>query len=194
MPVFVFMMAVNENDDDRRPMGDGVGIGPQIGMPGDPRENRIVAQVWALVEPVCREEGLELVFVEYQRESAGRVLRLYVDRPHGVTLSECVAVSRQISDLLDVHMDDAGPYSMEVSSPGSDRPLGRMSDFERFEGEDVVIKTVAPIDGQKNFKGVLESLIGQGVRIKTAVRSVDIPFAEIRKARLLNYNGEGRCS
>jgi ribosome maturation factor RimP len=188
------MTEVNDHEDDRRPTGDDAGIGPQIGMPGDPRESRIVLQVWALAEPVCREEGLELIFVEYQRESAGRVLRLYVDRPQGVTLSECVAVSRQVSDLLDVHLDDAGPYSMEVSSPGSDRPLGRTADFDRFEGEEAVIKTIAPIDGQKNFKGVLEGLVGQEVRITTPARSIDIPLAQIRKARLLNYNGEGRCS
>ncbi|MFZ7126096.1 MAG: ribosome maturation factor RimP [Desulfobacterales bacterium] len=164
-----------------------------VGLPGTPREERVVLEAWRLAEPLCVEEGLELVFIEYRREAGGRVLRLYVDRQSGVSLEDCVAVSRQLGDLLDVHLEDLGPYRFEVSSPGSDRPLGKRSDFERFKGEEIRIRTLEAIDGQRNFKGILEGLVKDRVRIRTGEGALEIPLKEISKARLVNYNGEGRC-
>lgn len=191
--LFFRIMASTLQGENVGTQSENTGEAQQIGLPGTPRENRVVIQVWELVEAVCKDDGMELVFVEYRREAAGRVLRLYVDRPGGITLDDCVAVSREISDLLDVHLEDVGPYRLEVSSPGVDRPLGRPSDFERFKGEEVRIKTTVPIDGQKNFKGVLEDLIDNRVRVDLGDRCMEIPLAEISKARLVNYNGEGRC-
>lgn len=186
-------MAVTRQEENAGNRSDNAGETQQIGLPGVPRENRVVIQVWELVGPVCKDEGLELVFVEYRRETGGRVLRLYLDRQDGITLDDCIAVSRQISDLLDVHLEDVGPYRLEVSSPGTDRPLGKPSDFERFKGEQVRIKATVPIEGQKNFKGVLEGLINNRVKVDMGDRGVEIPLEEISKARLVNYNGEGRC-
>ena len=97
-------------------------------------EQKIVKQVWALAEPLCESEGLELIQVEYQRESNGRILRLYVDKPDGIIIDDCIAVSRQMGDILDVHLEDVGPYSLEVSSPGAERPLARKRDFAKFKG------------------------------------------------------------
>ncbi|MCP4111224.1 MAG: ribosome maturation factor RimP [Desulfobacteraceae bacterium] len=157
---------------------------------------------------------MELVHVEYQRETGGRVLRIYIDGPGGVTLDDCVGISRQLSDLLDVSLEDSDaeenePYSLEVSSPGTERPLGKESDFERFKGSIAKIKT-APSDGtgnsrpqkQKTYKGVLlgisetPQISGQVseqnsqspeifVNLLVNEETVSIPFREITRARLV---------
>ena len=121
-------------------------------------KEKIIAQVKDLIEPLCEAEGMELVHIECQREAGGKILRLYIDRPGGVTLDDCGHISRQSSDLLDVYLENAGPYSLEVSSPGPNRPLGKKLDFERFKGNRVNIKTAQPIDGKQKFKGVLMSI------------------------------------
>ena len=94
--------------------------------------NPIVERVWQLAQPLCASEGVELVHVEYQREQGGRTLRLYLDKPGGVTLDDCAGISRHLGDLLDVSLETAASYRLEVSSPGSKRPLGRLEDFKRF--------------------------------------------------------------
>ncbi|MGI9570714.1 MAG: ribosome maturation factor RimP, partial [Desulfobulbia bacterium] len=82
------------------------------GETGSKREKHIINQVEALAKPLCAGENLELVHIEYQRESAGRILRVYIDRPEGVALDDCVNVSRQLNDLLDVQLDNIGPYNL----------------------------------------------------------------------------------
>ena len=123
------------------------------------KEKQIASQVWNAAEPLCLDEGMELVFLEFRREAQGRVLRLYIDKEGGVTLDDCALISRQLSDILDVTIEDIGPYSLEVSSPGVNRPIGRLEDYNRFKGQRVHIKTRQPIDGRKNYRGVLRGLI-----------------------------------
>jgi len=94
---------------------------------------KIADQVSALAKPVCESEGLELIYVEYQRESAGRILRLYIDKPEGINLKDCVVISRQMTDIIDVNLDDIGPFNLEVTSPGPSRPLASNEDFEKFK-------------------------------------------------------------
>ncbi len=92
--------------------------------------NPLLPDIWRIAEPLCLSEGLELVHIEFQREQAGRTLRLFLDKPGGVTLDDCVNISRQLSDLLDVSLDEeTPPYNLEVSSPGVPRPLGKISDL-----------------------------------------------------------------
>ena len=86
-------------------------------------EQKVAGLVRSLAEPLCDSEGLELVHVEFQRESGGRILRLYIDKPDGIKLDDCVGVSRQINDILDVNLEGLGPYSLEVTSPRPERPL-----------------------------------------------------------------------
>ncbi len=162
---------------------------PVVGATANP----IVSRVWQLTEPLCLGEGMELVHVEYQREPAGRILRVYMDKPGGVTLDDCVNVSRQLSDILDVGLDTQAAYRLEVSSPGLQRPLGRLSDFERFSGCRAKIRTAKPIDGQKNFTGALAGIEGLSVRIEMDNQTKDIAFDNITKAHLLNYNGDMPC-
>ena len=153
----------------------------------------IAGKVRRLAEPVCESEDAELVHVEYQREASGRVLRIYIDKAGGVKLEDCVKISRQLGDLLDVYLETGHPYSLEVSSPGPNRPLGKESDFEKFIGCEVKIKTCRFLDGQKNFKGVLLGLSEGEVKLTVNDKKVAIPFQEIQKARLINFNGEDTC-
>ena len=153
----------------------------------------IVAQTKGLAQRLCEAEGMELVHVEFQREAGGRILRLYIDQPGGVTLNDCVNISRQMGDLLDVNIENAGPYNLEVSSPGTDRPLSKEIDYDRFKGNIASIKTTKPIGGQKNFKGVLSGISGGVVSLLVEDGTVAIPLQEITRARLVDYHGEGQC-
>jgi ribosome maturation factor RimP len=150
------------------------------------KEQKVIQQVWSLAEPLCSAEGLELIQVEYQRESAGRVLRLYVDKPEGIKLDDCVGVSRQMSDILDVKLTDVGPYSLEVTSPGPERPLAKKEDFDKFKGSRAKIKTYRPINGRKNFTGVLLGVSRDEVSLQINEQITTIGFTDISKARLLN--------
>ncbi|MDA8140157.1 MAG: ribosome maturation factor RimP [Desulfobacteraceae bacterium] len=161
---------------------DNPGIPAVVGSATNP----IVGRVWQLAEPLCLGEGMELVHVEYQREPAGRTLRIYMDKPGGVTLDDCVNISRQLGDILDVGLDTELSYRMEVSSPGAQRPLGRLSDFERFRGRRIKVRTVQPIQGRKNFTGTLEGVQNLSVRLVVSDQTMDIAFTDIVKAHLIN--------
>ncbi|WP_373501502.1 ribosome maturation factor RimP [Desulfococcus sp.] len=153
----------------------------------DEKERRIIARVYELGEPLCEADGMELVCVEYQREPHGRVLRLYLDKPGGVTLGDCASFSRQIGDLLDVALDEAGAYSLEVSSPGPNRPLGKKRDFVRYQGNSVEIRTSQALGGRKKFKGILEGMSEDTVHLRMNNTALAIPYALIVRARLVNY-------
>jgi len=154
------------------------------------KEKQIIAQAWAIAEPLCLDEGLELVFIQFRREAQGRVLRVYIDKDGGVTLDDCAHISRQMGDILDATVEDIGPYSMEVSSPGIDRPLGRREDYDRFKGNKVHIKTYQPINGRKNFKGILHGIDKDVVALQCDDKEMHLSLEEISIARLLNFNGE----
>ena len=147
-------------------------------------EKKVAAQVSMLAEPLCAIEGLELVHVEFQREANGRILRLYIDKPDGISLDDCVDVSRQMGDILDVNLEEIGPYSLEVTSPGPRRPLAKHQDFERFKGHRAKITTSRPLNGQKNFTGVLAGLSGDKINLQIGEENIVIPYQDILKARL----------
>jgi ribosome maturation factor RimP len=157
---------------------------------GRRREQEIARRVRELVRPACEAEGLEVIHVEFQREPAGRVLRVYLDKPGGVTLGDCSHVSRQVSDLLDVALELPEPYSLEVTSPGPNRPLGEKGDFDRFVGQWAKLRVARPIEGQKNFTGVLRGTTEDAVRLEAGERTVEIPFELITRARLVESSGE----
>jgi len=154
----------------------------------------VIARVWQLAEPLCTGEGMELVHVAYQREPGGRILRLYIDKPGGVSLDDCVNISRQLSDILDVGLDIEQSYRMEVSSPGQKRPLSKRSDFDRFSGCRAKVRTAQAIEGQKNFTGNIEGTGDKSFRLLTDTRSVTIMFNDIVNAHLIHDNGENACS
>jgi ribosome maturation factor RimP len=147
-------------------------------------EQKIVDQVGALAKPVCESEGMKLIHVEFQRESMGRILRLFIDKPEGINLNDCVVISRQMGDIIDVNLGDIGPFNLEVTSPGPSRPLTSAEDFEKFKGNWVKIKTNRSINGQKNFKGILLGISDGRVNLQLGGQIFTIPNQDILKARL----------
>ena len=145
---------------------------------------KMIARTKDLLEPLCEAEGMELVHIECQREAGGRILRLYVDKPGGVTLDDCIHISRQSSDMMDVYLEDTGPFNLEVSSPGQNRPLGKKRDFDRFKGNRVNIRTTSSVGGKKKINGVLLGISEDVVKVSMDDQIVDIPYNEIAKARL----------
>ena len=123
-------------------------------------QEAVAPRVQALAEPLARSLGLELVDIEYLREGPNWIVRVFIDKPGGVNLDDCSALSHALGPALDVDDVVGTAYSLEVSSPGLERPLKKPKDFERFAGKRVKIKTFAPLPsttgaGQKNFQGVL---------------------------------------
>ena len=165
----------------------GNGPAPLQGNPALKKPEEIVAKAWELAEPLCLSEGMELIHVEFQRESGGRILRLYIDKPGGINVDDCATVSTQLGDILDIKLNTEFPYTLEISSPGIDRPISRYDDFIKFRGKTAKIRTVYPINGQKNFKGILSGNLDKNVLLQTDIETVAIPFNEIIKARLVNF-------
>lgn len=147
-------------------------------------KEKLIKEVWELAEPVVLAKGMELVEVEWQRERQGWVLRLYIDKPGGVNLGDCVKVSEVISDLLDAKDLIHHSYHLEVSSPGIERPLRKKEDFKRFAGDKVRITLKNPLSGRKNFTGLLKGLEGEEVILEIDGGEVRIPYEEIKKAQL----------
>ena len=145
---------------------------------------RMITRAKDVLDPLCTAEGIELVHIECQREAGGRILRLYIDRSGGVTLDDCTNISRQASDLLDVFLEDAGPYNLEVSSPGPNRPLGKKRDFDRFKGNRIMIRAASAVSGKKKINGILLGISEDMVSVSTGDRTVAIPYHEILTARL----------
>lgn len=149
-----------------------------------------VREVILLIEPILDEMGIELVDVEYLSEGGRWILRVYVDRDGGIALDDCVRVSREIEDLIDVNDFFRQPYVLEVSSPGLNRPLKKEKDFVHAVGKNVDIRMAAPIDGRRNFKGKLQSF-EDGVLCVTANEDrFLLPYGGVKKANLVYDFGD----
>jgi ribosome maturation factor RimP len=146
---------------------------------------RSLSHLWELFEPVVEGMGYELIEIEYHPNPNYGVLRLYIDKESGIEVEDCSAVSRQISAILDVEDPVPGKFNLEISSPGMDRPLRRLQDFQKFAGEVVKIKTGMPFDGQRNFKGRLNGVEDDLVIIECEDKEVRLPVTAIDKARLV---------
>jgi len=151
------------------------------------RIQEVVDRVRELLLPILEEGGFELVDIEFVREPVGWVLRIYADRPSGgITISDCQWISERIGTILDVEDLIPHSYNLEVSSPGLDRPLKTKRDFERHVGIVVKVKTLEPMDNQRNFKGEVISTTENGVVIHDISRNaqVEIPYENIKSARV----------
>jgi ribosome maturation factor RimP len=136
-------------------------------------------------ERVARSAGVEIVDVEW-KIGKQRFLRVYIDKPDGVSHRDCEAVSNQLSVILDVEDLVPGPhYILEVSSPGLDRKLTRPAEFERFAGRLARISTNEPVENQKFFEGRLAGFADGKVQIEVKGRVVAVPVEGIRKANLV---------
>jgi len=136
-------------------------------------------------ERVARSEGMEVVDVEW-KVGRQRFLRVYIDKPEGVSHGDCERVSQQLSVILDVEELVLGPrYILEISSPGLDRKLTQASDYERFTGRLARISTFEPVENAKFFEGRLAGYAEGLVQIEVRGRVIALPLAGIRKANLV---------
>lgn len=139
----------------------------------------------ALAEPLLTDLGFELVDVVFATEYGRKVLRFFIDKPGGVTLDDCTQASRELSTLLDVEDPIPQRYTLEVSSPGLDRPLVKEKDFIRYAGKKVRIKTKEPIEGRRNFKATIDSVGDKSISVTDFDgRRFVIELARIDRARL----------
>jgi len=145
----------------------------------------IVSRVEPLARRAAQVAGCELLLVELCGAGHRSILRVTIDKPGGIAVADCQRVSGELSVILDVEDPMPASYELEVSSPGIDRPLVRPEDYQRFAGRRVRLKTFGPIDGQRNFRGRLEGLEGETVRLALEdQRYVAIPLSQVAKARL----------
>lgn len=141
-----------------------------------------------LVQPILQEKGLELVDIEYVKEGKNWFLRVYIDKEGGIDIDECGAVSEKLGKQLDENDPITDAYFLEVSSPGVERPLKTKEDFEKNMNQNVYVKLYEPIDGEKEYEGILKAFADHTATIeykkKTRTKQVSIPFEKIAKARL----------
>ncbi len=146
--------------------------------------DRIITAVESFARPVLDDMGLELVEVQFRRESAGWLLRLFIDREGGVNVDDCASISRQISAYLEVEDLIEHAYNLEVSSPGLERPLKKKEDFVRFVGRKARIKLKEPIDGQRVFFGLLGLVDGNIIMLDVDGQQMEIDLNAVARARL----------
>jgi ribosome maturation factor RimP len=146
--------------------------------------DRIITAVESFARPVLDDMGLELVEVQFRRESAGWLLRLFIDREDGVNVDDCASVSRQISAYLEVEDLIEHAYNLEVSSLGLERPLKKKADFVRFTGRKARIKLKEPIDGQRVFIGLLGPVYENKLTLDVDDRQMEIDLDAVARARL----------
>jgi len=145
---------------------------------------QVVKLVEQIALPIVQEADLELVDVEFLKEGGRWYLRIFIDKPEGISHEDCRFVSERIDRLLDEKVPISHSYTLEVSSPGIDRPIKKVEDYTRFRGRNIVIATFAPINGRKKFSGRLA-----GTRMGDVVIDMDgaelfIPLEQIASARL----------
>lgn len=144
----------------------------------------LIEKIKEVALPLCLAENFEFVHLEYVTGDRDNIVRIYLDKPGGITLDDCVYISRQLGDLIDVQIEDIGRYRLEVSSPGPNRPLNKKEDFQRFKGERVKIWTTELIENKKKFTGILEIINDDSVVIAVDEKKVEIKDHAISKAIL----------
>ncbi len=152
-----------------------------------------LTKIEALVMPILDDLGYELVDLQMQQDGRQLALRIFIDKPGGIILDNCVAVSREVSAILEIEDPIRSAYRLEVSSPGLDRPLKKPADFERFAGQKIKLKTLRLLDPdqrgntRKTFVGTLLGLEGDNVRLEQSDKPGGlalIPLVEIEKTNL----------
>jgi ribosome maturation factor RimP len=147
--------------------------------------NKITKEVETLIKPILDSLNIELVLIEYYGTKGGGKLRIFIDKAEGITIDDCVQVSKMISRALD-HTDIIyHRYNLEVSSPGLDRPLVKKEDFIRFKGKQCKITTLIRYQNRKNFKGKLLGFEDNKVIICAEDEIFKIPYSKINKANLI---------
>jgi ribosome maturation factor RimP len=145
----------------------------------------LIEQIEKTTAPVLAEHAAELVDLQFVHEHGQWILRFFLDKANGITLDDCADISEHIGRVLDATDVIKQRYSLEVSSPGIQRPLKKETDYQRFIGERVDVTLYAPLNGRRHFKGTLQS-VNSGVVIVQAEpqQSFALPLADVAKARL----------
>ena len=145
---------------------------------------KITDQVAAFAEPIVVEHGCSLWDVEYVREGSDYILRLYIDKPGGVDISDCEAISRAVDPILDEQDPIPGSYQFEVCSAGLERPLKRPGDFIRFLGSPVTVKLYRPHNGLKELPGILRGYEDGKVTIEAGKETITFEKSQVALVRL----------
>jgi ribosome maturation factor RimP len=164
------------------------------------REVAVAEKAREIVAPPIEGAGYEVVDVQWKHEPGGWVLRVFVDKPGGITHTDCERVSRELSAVLDVHDVIPHAYNLEVSSPGLERPLRTASHFRRFVGKRARVRLRQGVDGRRNYSGVIAGVDAEGrtVTLEVDGREHALPLDDLDRANLqldtlaLKGNREGR--
>ena len=155
-------------------------------------DNDVKEKVRQLAQPVVASEGIELIHVECMKMHSRWIIRLFLDKENGITLNDCTNISSQLGDIFDIREIVNGAYTLEVSSPGLDRPISRDQDFIKYKNSCVIVKTIEKIEGIKNFRGILSDYIEEAgqklVLIDIAGKIYRIPRQDVVKANLADNN------
>ncbi|AVQ99080.1 ribosome maturation factor RimP [Oceanobacillus sp. M65] len=150
--------------------------------------SQVIKTTEELLRPILEPKNLELVDVEYVKEGKNWFLRVYIDKPGGVDITECGEVSEELSEKLDNTDPVKEAYFLEVSSPGVERPLKTQEDFKNNVDNNIFVKLYEPIEGEKEYEGILKSfdndLLTIEYKVKTRKKQVELPYDKIAKARL----------
>lgn len=140
---------------------------------------KLIQATQALAAPLAEQLGYQFIDVEYKRESVGMVLTVYIDKPGGVSMEDCQTLAQELDPLLDAMEDMPEGYFFSVSSPGLDRPLKKEGDYARNVGKTIVVRLYAPLEGKKQFQGILVAydaetlcLDCEGQRVELARKAV----------------------
>lgn len=148
------------------------------------QQERVKERLTGLISPLVASLGLELWGIEIPASPKGGTLRLYIDGPGGVNVDQCAEVSRHVSALLDAEDPLPGPYTLEVSSPGLERPFFSLEQMDPYAGELMEAKLKEPLEGRKKWRGVLLEASGNRIRLEVEGRKVDLPWDTIQKVNL----------
>lgn len=142
-----------------------------------------------LLEPGVNALGFEIITVELTGQANSSVMRVYIDGPEGITVDDCARVSQQVSAILEVEDPIPGSFTLEVSSPGLNRPLSKVSHFEAVIGQRIKLQTRAQISGRKRFAGTLTGVSDDFVSLDIDGQIHEVPIENILKARLVPEYG-----
>jgi len=138
-----------------------------------------------LIEPIVEGLGYECVGIEYNPHPKHGMLRIFIDSENGILLDDCTKVSHQLSGMLDVEDPIPGEYQLEVSSPGEDRPIFKLNQFERFIGSTVTVNLFKPIEKRRKITGQIQAVQGNDVMLQEGEQTIKVPFQAMSKARLV---------
>lgn len=150
------------------------------------KNDALVTKIYEMVKPISDELNYEIYHVEYVKENGEYYLRIYIEKEGGITLSDCEALSRRVSDLMDEKDPIPEAYFLEVSSPGLNRTLFTEAHYKRFVGREVMVKLTKAIDGKKSIKGILKEVNEENIIVE-ANTLISIPKEKIKSA---NIEGE----